>query len=134
MDVETHDRRRRIRELLIYEDVTPSEIIDTITEEFATDRETIENDLDTVADWLYELDLLRDVQGISLLAELRRNRQRLHRMADDANAQGELTEERKIRAEINRSISLERQISDSSLQTVQKSPPKELEHMEDLMR
>ncbi|MFC6905853.1 hypothetical protein [Halalkalicoccus tibetensis] len=68
MKLEEHERRRRIRELLIYEDTTPFRIVETIAGEFDVSDETVENDFKTVDDWIPKLDLLREVQGMSLLA------------------------------------------------------------------
>lgn len=116
MNPEKHERRQRIWELIVRDDRVLTDIIATITEEFNVSTETVEDDIDTIDEWLPELDLLREVQGISLLAELRQNRQRLHQMADEAHNQGESTQERQIRAEINRSLNLERQLSNSSIQ------------------
>lgn len=117
MKAEDHERRRRIWELLVYEDPALTDVIKTITEEFETSRETVEADLDSIDEWLPKLDLFRQVQGVALLAELRQNRQRLYEMAGEARDDDELVEERKIRAEINRSLNMERYLSDSSLNT-----------------
>ncbi|MFC7008526.1 hypothetical protein [Halalkalicoccus salilacus] len=117
MKAEDHERRRRIWELLVYEDPALTDVIKTITEEFETSKQTVEADLDSIDEWLPKLDLFRQVQGVALLAELRQNRQRLYEMAGEARDDDELVEERKIRAEINRSLNMERYLSDSSLNT-----------------
>lgn len=117
MKAEDHERRRRIWELLVYEDPALTDVIKTITEEFETSKQTVEADLDSIDEWLPKLDLFREVQGVALLAELRQNRQRLYEMAGEARDDDELVEERKIRAEINRSLNMERYLSDSSLNT-----------------
>lgn len=117
MKAEDHERRRRIWELLVYEDSALTDVIETITEEFETSRETVEADVDSIDEWLPKLDLFRQVPGVALLAELRQNRQRLYEMAEEARDDEELVEERKIRAEINRSLNMERHLSDSSLNT-----------------
>lgn len=126
MRAEDHERRQRIWELLVYEDPALREVIETITDEFDTSRETVEDDLNSIDEWLPKLDLFREVQGVSLLAELRQNRQRLYEMAEEARDQDELVEERKIRAEINRSLNMERHLSDSSLNT---TPMNEVDEM-----
>lgn len=108
----------------MYEDPALTEVIETITDEFDTSRETVEADLNSIDEWLPKLDLFREVQGVSLLAELRQNRQRLYEMAEEARDQDELVEERKIRAEINRSLNMERHLNDSSLNT---TPMNEME-------
>lgn len=117
MRAEDHERRQRIWELLVYEDPALTDVIETITDEFETSRETVEADLNSIDEWLPKLDLFREVQGVALLAELRQNRQRLYEMAAEARDDDELVQERKIRAEINRSLNMERHLTDSSLNT-----------------
>lgn len=119
MNAEDRERRQRIRELLTYEDYTYSEVIETVADEFEEDEETIEDEIQNIKKWLPKLDVFRDVQGITLLAELRENRRRLHQMAEAVHEQEEFVEERKIRSEINRSINMERYLADSTL-TVRK--------------
>lgn len=130
MDPEVHERRRRIWRLLVEDDLALGEIIETVADDFDTAPETIEEDLETIDDWLPELDLLREVPGIALLAEVRQNRQRLHQMAEQAHEQDDLTQERKIRSEINRSLNIERQLSNSDLK-ITRTPPSELEDILD---
>lgn len=114
MEPETHERRRRIWELLVQEDHSVPELIETVAEEFNTAPDTVEEEVETIDDWLHELDLLRRVSGISLLAELQQNRQQLHQMARQARDEEDLVQERKIRAEINRSLNIERQLNEDS--------------------
>ena len=121
MDPEEHERRRRIWQLLVEDDLSLGEIIETVADDFDTDPETVEADLETIDDWLPELDLLRDIPGIALLAEIRQNRQRLHQMAERARDQDDLVQERKIRSEINRSLNIERQLGTSDMQTTRTS-------------
>lgn len=128
MDPEVHERRRRIWRLLVEDDLALGEIIETVADDFDTAPETIEEDLETIDDWLPELDLLREVPGIALLAEVRQNRQRLHQMAEQAHEQDDLTQERKIRSEINRSLNIERQLSNSDL-TITRTPSPGVEEM-----
>lgn len=128
MDPEVHERRRRIWRLLVEDDLALGEIIETVADDFDTAPETIEEDLETIDDWLPELDLLREVPGIALLAEVRQNRQRLHQMAEQAHEQDDLTQERKIRSEINRSLNIERQLSNSDL-TITRTPSPGIEEI-----
>lgn len=128
MDPEVHKRRRQIWRLLVEDDLALGEIIETVADDFDTAPETIEEDLETIDDWLPELDLLREVPGIALLAEVRQNRQRLHQMAEQAHEQDDLTQERKIRSEINRSLNIERQLSNSDL-TITRTPSPGVEEM-----
>ena len=114
MDPEVHKRRRQIWRLLVEDALALGEIIETVADDFDTAPETIEEDLETINNWLPELDLLREVLGVALLAEVRRNRQRLHQMAEQAHEQDDLVQERKIRSEINRSLNIERQLGNSS--------------------
>ncbi|ADJ13938.1 PqqD family peptide modification chaperone [Halalkalicoccus jeotgali] len=115
MNTEERERRQRIWKLLTYEDQTYTEVVETVADEFEVDPDTVEEDIKNIDKWLYKLDVYRDVQGISLLAELRDNRRRLHQLAEILDEQGEFAEERKIRAEINRSINMERHLADSTL-------------------
>jgi hypothetical protein len=115
MNAEEYERRQRIWEVLTYEDLTYTEILETVANEFEVNEKTVEDDIQKVHMWLPELDILRDVQGMSLLAELRENRRRLYQMAETAYEQEEFTDELKIRSEINRSINMERYMADSSL-------------------
>lgn len=62
---------------------------------FDVDEETLQDDVDTIDEWLPRLDITRDVGGISLLAEVRSNRQELHQLADQAREPDEWVEERK---------------------------------------
>lgn len=121
MNTEDRERRQRIWELLTYEDHTYSEVIETVADEFEEDEETVEEDIQDIEKWLPKLDVFRDVQGIALLAELRRNRRKLHRMAEAVHEQEEYAEERKIRSEINRSINMERYLADSTLSVKKRS-------------
>lgn len=130
MDPEVHERRRRIWRLLVEDDLALGEIIETVADDFDTAPETIEEDLETIDDWLPELDLLREVPGVALLAEVRQNRQRLHQMAEQAHEQDDLTQERKIRSEINRSLNIERQLSNSDLK-ITRTPSPEFEELLD---
>lgn len=45
-------------------------MVETAANEFKVDTETVEEDIQDIDKWLYKLDVYRDVQGISLLAEL----------------------------------------------------------------
>jgi hypothetical protein len=71
MNAEEYERRQRIWEVLTYEDLTYTEILETVANEFEVNEKTVEDDIQKVHMWLPELDILRDVQGMSLLAELR---------------------------------------------------------------
>jgi predicted DNA-binding protein YlxM (UPF0122 family) len=132
MDPEVHERRRRIWRLLVEDDLSLNEIIETVIEDFETTPETIEEDLESLGEWLPELDLLREVPGIALLAEIRQNRQRLHQMAERADEQEDLVQERKIRSEINRSLNIERQLANSKLQTIRTPSPGIEDMLEDI--
>lgn len=132
MEPEVHERRQRIWRLLVEDDLSFREIIETVADDFETTPETIEEDLQTIDDWLPELDLLREVPGIALLAEVRQNRRRLHRMAEQAHDQDDLVQERKIRSEINRSLNIERQLGNSDLE-ITHTPPQEVEDLLDEM-
>lgn len=121
MNTKDHERRQRIWELLTYEGHTYSEVIETVADEFGEDEETVEEEIENVRKWLPKLDVFRDTPGITLLAELRENRRRLHQMAKTAHEQEEFAEELKIRSEINRSINMERYLADSTLTVTKKS-------------
>lgn len=84
------------------------------------DEDTVEDDIQNVHRWLPKLDIFRDVQGVSLLAELRENRRRLYQMVETACDQ-EFPDELKIRSEINRSINMERHMADSSMGVIRRS-------------
>lgn len=133
MNPEEHERRRRIWQLLTQDDRSLREIIEVVADDFDTAPKTVEEDLETIEEWLPELDLLREVPSISLLAKLRQNRQQLHQMAEQAHEQDDLVQERQIRSEINRSLNIERQLSDSELQITRTRSDDELEEfMRDL--
>lgn len=121
MNTEDHERRQRIWELLTYEDHTYSEVIETVADEFGEDEERVEKEIENIGKWLHKLDVFRDAPGITLLAELRENRRRLHQMAKTVHEQEEFVEERKIRSEINRSINMERHLANSTLTVRKKS-------------
>ncbi|MFC6764505.1 PqqD family protein [Natrinema soli] len=122
-----HMRRNRLWERYILRGEPRDEVVPDLAAEFDVDEETIETDIATVADWLTELDLIREESGIALVAELRANRQHLHQLADRARDEDDLTKERKIREEINRSITIERQLHDASLKTTPATS--ELDHL-----
>lgn len=110
-------RRRRLWERYLLRGEPREEVVPELATEFDVAEETIEDDIATVADWIADLDLVRAEDGLTLIAELRANRQHLNQLADMARDEGELTEERKVREEINRSINIERQLHDASLKT-----------------
>ena len=93
-------------------------IIADLAEEFDVDEAALEDDLETITEWLPKLDTVRNAGGISALAELRANRQQLHQLAQQAREQGDISEERKIREEINDSLNLERRLRESSTDVV----------------
>ena len=124
-----HARRKRLWERYILRGEPYEEVIPEIAAEFDVDEETIDEDLATISDWLQELELFRDEGGIALVVELRANRQQLHQLADLARDEEDLTEERQIREEINRSINLERRLHEASLKT--KPPSSEMERLMD---
>lgn len=118
MDDNERTRRQALweRHLLMGE---PREtVITELTAEYDVDEATVEDDLETITEWLPKLDPLRDAGGISALAELRANRQQLHQLAQQAREEGDITEERKIREEINDSLNLERRLRESSTDVV----------------
>ena len=110
-------RRTRIWERYILRGESREEVVSEIAAEFDVDEATVHEDLTSITHWLPRLDELRDMSGIALFMELRANRQQLHQLADQARDTGELTQERKVREEINRSINFERQLLDSDLKT-----------------
>ena len=105
-------------------------VIADLAAEFEVAEQTLEEDLDTIDEWLPRLDVLRNVGGISLLAELRANRQHLHQLADDARDADDLTEERKVREEINRSLNLERRMREGPVTTTKSDATLELEELQ----
>ena len=93
------------------------DVISEIAADFDVDEATVAEDIASIDEWLPELDTFHEGSGIALLVELRANRQQLHQLADQARDDEDLTQERKVREEINRSINFERQLHDASLKT-----------------
>lgn len=112
-----HTRRTRLWERYVLRGEPREEVIAEITAEFDVEEATVAEDIASVAEWLPELDVFHEASGIALLVELRTNRQQLHQLADQARDDEDLTQERKVREEINRSINFERQLHDASIKT-----------------
>ena len=110
-------RRTRLWERYVLRGEPREEVIADLAAEFDVDEATIIEDIDSIDEWLPELDVYHEASGIALLVELRANRQQLHQLADQARDDDDLTQERKVREEINRSINFERQLHDASLKT-----------------
>lgn len=92
-------------------------VIADLATEFDVDEATFHQDLDDIDGWLPHLEVTREVSGFSMLAELRENRQQLHRLADEARDADDLTQERKVREEINHSLNLERRLRTDDIST-----------------
>lgn len=112
-----HSRREELWKRYVLFGEPREEVVADVAADFDVTPETIADDLQGIDAWLPELDVRRDVTGISLLAELRVNRQRLHQLAHDANSEEDITAERQIREEINRSLDLERRLLEGSVTT-----------------
>jgi hypothetical protein len=110
-------RRKRIWERHVLRGEPREEVVPEIATEFGVDEVTVEEDLVSIDDWLPKLDEFRKMSGIALVVELRANRQQLHQLADQARDDEEITQERKIRQEINRSINFERQLHEADMKT-----------------
>lgn len=106
-------------------------VIPDIAAEFDVDEATVIEDIASIDEWLPRLDEARKISGIALLQELRANRQQLHQLADRARDDDDLTQERKIREEINRSINFERQLHEADLKTKLSSSDKTIEELAD---
>ena len=117
MTASDRDRRTRLWERYVLRGEPREEVIADLTTEFDADEATIMEDIDSIDEWLPELDVYHEASGMALLVELRANRQQLHQLADQARDDDDLTQERKVREEINRSINFERQLHDASLKT-----------------
>lgn len=126
-----NENERTRRQTLWERHLLMGEPRDTVVAELATeydvDEATIEEDLETIIEWLPKLDPLREVGGVAALAELRANRQHLHELAHHARKAGDITEERKIREEINDSLNLERRLRESSTNVVRTDSDIELD-------
>jgi hypothetical protein len=117
MDLEERTRRGRLWRRHVVRGEPLDELLPELSDELGVDEDVLEKDIETIDEWLPQLDLLRKRAGVSLLGELRLNRQALNRLADQARDKGDLTGERKIRQEINRSINIERSLHEDSLRT-----------------
>ncbi|ADB60143.1 hypothetical protein Htur_1253 [Haloterrigena turkmenica DSM 5511] len=110
-------RRTRLWERYVLRGEPHEEVVSEVAAEFDVDEKTIREDLTSISHWLPRLDEFRDMSGVALLMELRANRQQLHQLADQARDAEDITQERKIREEINRAVNFERQLLDSDLKT-----------------
>ncbi|MDS0475683.1 hypothetical protein [Natrinema sp. 1APR25-10V2] len=106
-------RRTQIWERYVLRGEPRETVVAEVAADLDVDEATIREDLDSIRTWLPDLDEFRDIGGIALVVELRANRQQLHQLADEARDDEDITEERKIRQEINRSINVERQLHDT---------------------
>ena len=117
MDPEERTRRGRLWRRHVVRGEPLDELLPELSEEFGVEENVLEEDIETIDEWLPQLDILRGRAGVALLGELRLNRQALNRLAVQARDDGDLTEERKIRQEINRSINIERSLHEDSIKT-----------------
>lgn len=124
-------RRTRLWERYILRGEPRETVVPEIAAEFDVDEATVAEDIATITDWLPRLDESRDISGIALLQELRANRQQLHQLADRARDDEDLTQERKIREEINRSINFERQLHEGDLKTALSADDKTIDELAD---
>ncbi|QCS42028.1 hypothetical protein [Natrinema versiforme] len=106
-------------------------VVPEIAAEFDVEEATVTEDIALISEWLPRLDEFRDIHGITLLRELRANRQQLHQLADRARDDDDLTQERKIREEINRSINFERQLHEGDLKTELSASDKTVDELAD---
>ena len=100
----TRERRRELWRLIYLEGQSDAEVVERLAEQYDVPEETIQEDLETVAEWLPDFELPDKVDHFSLRQELRENRKRLHAMAQAAQEQGQLELELKIRREIRREV------------------------------
>lgn len=112
-----HARRTRLWERYVLRGEPRKDVVPEIAAEFDVEEATIAEDIASIDEWLPELDVFHEASGIALLVELRVNRQQLQQLADRARDDDDMTQERKIREEINRSINFERQLHEASLKT-----------------
>ncbi len=124
-------RRTRIWERFILRGEPREEVVTEIAAEFDVDEATIHEDFESITHWLPRLDEFRDMSGFALLLEFRANRQQLQQLADQARDDEDITQERKIRKEINRALNFERRLLESDIKTALSGTDKTIDELAD---
>lgn len=113
MNRELAERRDRTFDLLVTQGRDYTDVVDAITREFDVTKTAVETDISRINEWLpklvEQLDRGRE-DGKLRLRELKKNRQRLQQLAEDAD---EASKELKYRRAIEQSIQTELQLRQS---------------------
>ena len=125
---DVRQRRLRVHELLVIQGVDYAEVLDLVSEEFGVARSTVEDDVANMSDWVGDLSRMSSTGEVRLL-ELRRQRQRLYELIQEARDREDLDLERKLLTDLLRSITVDLQLSQSLGLT---EPAGEIEIPEDL--
>lgn len=114
MDNDLLDRRDRTFELLIAQGRRYTDVVDIITDEFDITKSGVKADISRLNEWLPKLVEERDHgqrDGKIRLRELKKNRERLQRLAADADdAKDELAFRRQIEKSIQTELKLRQSI------------------------
>lgn len=116
MDNELRERRGRTFDLLVVSGYPYSEVVKKIATEYDLTEGGVKADISRMDTWLPKLvdeDPSIRTDGLVRLKELRKNRQRLERMAREAATKGDLETELRIRERIDDNIDLDFALSQS---------------------
>lgn len=112
MKPDVRARRQAVWERFVLHGEPESEVIAELAGEYDVATETVREDLSTMDEWLWKLYRSGEANDVSALLSLQANRHRLQQMATDAQANGALELELRIRKELTKTIRHEERISD----------------------
>lgn len=113
MRPDLRERRKETWNRLIVQGFPYRQVCDHLGEKYDVTPNAIEKDISRMDDWIGDLIAVDDVSGYSRLMEIRQNRQRLQRMADEARRETDRDEELRIRRMIDKAVQLDVMISQS---------------------
>ncbi|UTF54791.1 hypothetical protein [Natronosalvus rutilus] len=126
MRPDLQNRRRELWKRVVILGEDEQDVITDLAETYDVAEDTIAEDLSTMETWLSDLYRSGKARDVSPLVELQEIRHRLHQMAEEAQAAGELALELKIRKELTRTIDQEQRIGQTVKLEVEKSRQEKL--------
>lgn len=127
MKPELRERREKTFDLLITKGYPYRRVVEQIASNYDISESGVETDIGRMEDWLPKIveDDETRKDGLVRLREIRKNRQRLHRMADEARKNKDLETELEIRRKIDDSVELDIALSQSLGHTEREATPME---------
>lgn len=113
MDDELRQRRQETWDLLVVKGIDYGKVVSRIASKYDISESGVESDISRMDNWLPELDPHNLESGLSRIRELRQNRQRLQQMALEAQNEGNLDKELRIRRQIEESVETDVELAQS---------------------